>query len=375
MTSKDPKMTQKSPSRSLKETASDTAAMSGLFILLITLLAFLSAGTEENGVRALKWAANAGELLYGQLGWTLSIYITVLLGFYAASIGGQILGGQESADGTRRLLGFIAELMAAATVCLVLFIVLYCSQEPSQWPILVVLIPVVGIVIFLAMQLGNFVVPERDIQIALAEKTRDLTGAKLIEVRKRSRRSFFLVWGANSAVIGLLTFVTALPTGAGGILETLLVGLCFIGWVALLLIAHAISLHSLLAWSDRTSRIITGVITPILMYVAFLAVLVLGASGDLGLPIRFRWALVIFVIGSAATTYWPRSYAPPWILNWSMQGVSAKWAARSLAYERARAVRKYLRLKAERSKPTAMTGEPNLLRRLMVALKAPASES
>jgi hypothetical protein len=128
--------------RSVRQTASESVAVS-LVILIVVSLPVLNIASSKGGSAAFEWTVAAGRLLFGQLGWTLTIYVTVLSAFYAVSIGGQILGDANAAARTRRVLGFIAELMAAATLALMLFVAFYRWQVPAMWAVFVVLAQVV----------------------------------------------------------------------------------------------------------------------------------------------------------------------------------------------------------------------------------------
>ncbi|TFC87186.1 hypothetical protein E3T24_05605 [Cryobacterium sp. TmT2-59] len=355
-------MSEKFETRSVKETASETALISSLMLICLALLIFGLAGSDDGGARALEWTASAGKLLYGQLEWTLGVYITTLLAFYAVSIGGQVLGGTVEAANTRRVLGFIAELMAAATLALVAFVAVHCWQNPANWAVFIILLPVVGIILFLALQLGSFLVPDLEIRIALAESTRAQAREQLARVRRRSRRSFWLVFGVNAAAIGLGVFLLMLPVDVGD--SAFLLWLLCVGLVTLMLLTTAVASHGRLTFRDREARIFIGFLLPSFMYLG-LAMAVIGLIvGGVALPPRAGLALTVLIVATVTTGYWRRTQAPRWFLDWSMQGVTAKSAARSLTKEYVKAVRSSRELKAARP----VRG--NLPRRLFDGLRA-----
>jgi hypothetical protein len=349
--------------RSVRETASESGTVSLLILIAVFLPVLEIAGTK--GVRpAIEWTVAAGRLLSGQVGWTLTIYVTVLLAFYAVSIGGQILGDANAAARTRRVLGFIAELMAAATLALVVFVAIYCWRVPSMWVIFLVLVPVVGIILFLALQLGSFLVPAREVRIANAKRASDQAREQLRRVRRRSRHRFWLVWVANSAVIAAIGLLVSLPANLTGP-AALQLCIYYVITAAVLLAADAYSLHEFLGAHDVFSRVTTWV-KPFVLYSL---VGVLLVSGKLRLPVPIGWSFVAVMILTLTTTFLPRARASRVVIEWSMQGASAKWAAKSLAKKYSKAVREYRELQA--SQPAA----PRLLRRIRDALRPPLSGS
>jgi hypothetical protein len=357
---------EKFETRSVKETASETAVIGSLMLICIALLIVGLAGSGDGGARALEWTASAGKLLYGQLQWTLSVYITTLLAFYAVSIGGQVLGGPVAAANTRRVLGFIAELMAAATLALVAFVAVHCWQNPANWAVLIILLPVVGIILFLALQLGSFLVPDREIRVALAESTRAQACEQLARVRQRSRHGFLIVLGANSAAIGLGAFLLSLPVAVDD--SAFLLWSFYVGLAAVMLLTTAVASYGRLTFRDREVRIVIGFLLPSFMYLG-LAIAVVGLIiSGVAMPPRAGWSVTLLIVAMVATGYWPRTQAPRWILDWSMQGVTAKCAGRSLTKEYMKAVRTSRELKAARP----VRG--SLPRRLLDGLRAAVRE-
>ena len=363
-------VTDKSPQRSFKETAVETAVISAAFVVIVALIVMMAAGAPYNGVLALEVAASAGDLLFDELGWVMSIYITVLLGFYAVSIGGQIFGGQDSADATRRTMGFIAELMAAATVSFVGFILVYCWQHPSHWPVLVVLIPIVGILVFLALHLGTFLVPRLETQIAQAEKLRSQLEARLGSVRIRSTRNIYVVMAVNLMILAAAAFAVVIPISEMTWANVALLGLTYLGLTLVLLAADILALHSFFTFSDRLSRAITGVVMPVLTNLIVAMLIFLP-----GMPVHFGVSVAFVVIGTAVTAFWPRRFSPRWFLDWSIKGAIANWANTSLEKQRGRAAARYDELSAERAEQEAREVDPSLLSRLLQPWNAPAGDS
>lgn len=353
--------------RSVKETISETGALSAVFISGILFLIFI--GSNNDIDTSLTWAAGAGELLYGHVGWVLSIYITALLAFYAVSIGGQILGGPDEAARTRRVLGFVAELMAVATITLMTFIAFYCWQHPAMSAILIILLPVVGVLLFLALKLGNFLVLDWDTKIAIAEKAQDQVDKRLLGVRLRSRRSFTLVWVLSSVVIAFGALLVTLPVIP--LNSAFFLWLVYVALVALLLGVNAITMTTFFTSRDAQTRAFIWVL-PALAYAILTGIAVTLILRDDDSPLlRMGWAFIVMIIATLATTHWPRSHAPRWILDWSMHGAAARLAEKSLTKQQTKAAREYLALRALRPVPPV---SPTLLRRLRDALLLPAPE-
>ncbi|MGY3565091.1 hypothetical protein [Sinomonas sp. RB5] len=167
-----------------------------------------------SGLEVVLWAAKSAKLLLDQLGWTWGIYVAVLLAFYAVIGGEQIVGSRVTAARTRRNLGFFAELMAASTVPTLAIVLIYCAEHPTRWSALFVLIPVGGIIWFLGIQLGAFVVFEREIRRARARATLACTTNQLPALQKAAGRAAWAVLLANAAVVATFAVMPVLLGGS-----------------------------------------------------------------------------------------------------------------------------------------------------------------
>ncbi|TFD88559.1 hypothetical protein E3T61_12050 [Cryobacterium lactosi] len=366
-------MTEKSPTRSLQETIVETAIISATFLAMAGLVVMTSAGGLYGGQLAWEIAVGAGELLFNELGWVMSTYITVLLGFYAVSIGGQILGDQDSADATRRVMGFVAELMAAATVCLLAFIAAYCWQEPSRWAVFIVLIPAVSIILFLALHLGTFLVVKWDFQIIHAARAKEQAEEGLAGLLNRSTKNFWVVLIVNLVVIAGVAFAVILPLEPMDWTSTVQIVLFYLAIPSVLLAADILALHSAWTSSDRIERAAIGVVMPTFAYVIVALLFFLPAT-TLGMPLHMNVSLAILIVGTVVTSFWPFRLSHKWFVNWSMRGAVANLAYRSLEKSRVQANAKYRKLCAARAEP-----EPGIdttrIHRLLHAWKVPADNS
>ena len=351
--------------RSAQETAWESFAIS-LLALFAVSLPILNIASSEGGGAALNWTVAAGKLLFGQLGWTLTIYVTVLLAFYAVSIGGQILGDAGAAARVRRVLGFIAELLAAATIALVVLVAFYCSQAPATWAVFVVLVPVVGIIVFLALQLGGFVVFAREIRLANAQRVQIQARAQMRNVMLRSRRRFVLVWVANSAVVAAFALLVTLPADPTG-WALLLLYVYFVLFAAIILAANTYSLREFLSSSDSFSRVTTWLL-PFLLYL-FLAAIPFQAffgSGKPLIPLPLGWAFATIIVLTLATTFLPPASRNRVVLDWSIHGAAMRLAAKALAIKYSKASKEYRELQVAHE-----VGRPRLFRRIRDALRPP----
>lgn len=327
--------------------ASETLAFGfGLIgALSLLLIAFLPSGQDPAVL--LRFAGEAGSVLIGHVDWAMNIYVTTLLGFYAVVIGGQILGGGSAVRDTRRVLGAVAELMAAAAIILLACVSVYCFNEPQHWAVMIVLLPCVGIVFFLAAQLGRFLVAEKAVRLKMAADTRDGAQAKLDALPRGSVRSVSSVLVMNAltfaAVATLVTYSGLGVPGdfveaAGIAVVYLLVASMFAGWN--LYARHAARM------ADRIGRF------------AFLSITV-GLYASLGAVTIQTWSTAfqaslgfLFIgLATAVSTLSPTPALNWWVFDWSLGGGALRLTRRSLAKIRARAATEYEDLKTGTQSP------------------------
>ncbi|WP_374976649.1 hypothetical protein ACEYYH_02130 [Microbacterium trichothecenolyticum] len=128
----------------------------------------------------LAWIAVLGEGVSESLDWSLSIMVSVLLAFYAVSIGGQLLQLDKLAS-TRNILGIAGAAIGAAAILLGALVAAYAFTEPSAWGTVIALVPVTGIVLFLVLHLGF------QMNVSLAKRRHELQedAARLDETANR----------------------------------------------------------------------------------------------------------------------------------------------------------------------------------------------
>ncbi len=313
------------PSRPVKEAVTEIIGMSVLGLFIVFVLAAFPGGND--GVyRAMGLAPAAGAVVLQHIGWAFGAYIPILLGFYAIVIGGQLVADPATAARTRRILGFVAEAMTGALVPALVLILAACIADPSQAGALFVILPVAGVMFFLAIQLGGFIVFERELRLASAERSRDWAKGRLNTLRRRSRKPMLLVVTVHTLTGGLIgigmTLILTRPTGSIVVLF-LLYGLIALG----LAFASVHGLHTFRTARDRTSKVMAWMI-PSGLYLAglMLALEVLTTSG-----VAAGASVLAVVASSAASTFWPRKRTSQFLLNWTLQGAATGYAAKSVS--------------------------------------------
>lgn len=292
--------------------------------LLFPLTMFVS--PRPDVASALRVTSDAGRVLLNHVDWAMSIYVTTLLGFYAVVIGGQILAGGAAARQTRRVLGGVAELMSAAAIILLACVAVYCFHEPQQSAVMIVLLPAVGIVFFLAAQLGRFLVAEREVRLKAAAKTRDGAQAKLDSLPNGSAQNVVAVIGLNTGAIALVaTLLTWLNVGGDGDVGELaaIVGL-YLAVTTLFACWNAYARHAA-RMADQIGRFAFLAIT-VVLYSSLGAVVLKVWSTASSLSMSF----LLIGLASAGSALLPMRSTPRWLVNWSLGGASLRLTRRSL---------------------------------------------
>jgi hypothetical protein len=341
-----------SETRSVSEAVAETAALS-LTALLLVFIPFSIIGAVDSPDAALRAAGSAGEALIPHVGWALTGNVTVLLGFYLVVIGGQILDGGDAAR-TRRVFGFVAELMAAASTSILALIIVHCTQNPDAWGVIVAVLPMVMIIVFLAAQVGRFFILDREQRLAAAVITRDTTRRRLRRLAVRSRRHFLLVFPVNvgaATVIGLLaTFIVGIAAGrtseqaaimvyATGIF-VVLAGVLF-AWIVLASYLSEVDP----GWLNRTVFILLSVV--VLAVVARASVSLMEAGfAELG------WGAAVVCAVTIIFAVSPPPSGRRRLVDWSFRAAIRTVMARRRAKTYARAVREIMNLRVPPTTPT-----------------------
>ncbi len=155
-------------------------------------------GSEQQLRSAFELAALMGKQVLREIGWALGLYIPTLIALYAIVVGGQLVSSEERASQTRRTLALVAEVMAASLAPSLLLIVAACFSDPPVAGSMFVIVPAVGVMLFLSVQLGGFLIPEREQLLRAALTAQEWARSKLKSLRRRrSTRSIWVVVPAN----------------------------------------------------------------------------------------------------------------------------------------------------------------------------------
>lgn len=216
--------------------------------------------------------AGAGPVTMQHIDSGLSGFIAVLLAFFALILGGPIANGQPTAAETCRLLGRTSELMASFLLPALILVAAACISDPRQCGSLVVIIPQVGIVLFLALVLGRYIVFEPALLIAAADSSRRVVGQRLLTLPLPSQKPTAAVFAVHVGASVLIGVIGALLFGAelGDMAAAALIsGSLTLGLATVL----ATGILSATGRSDR----ITGWITLVFFVIGFFVVTLFAA--------------------------------------------------------------------------------------------------
>lgn len=334
----------------------------------VILIAIWLAGSDRVGNRL----STMGATVLDHIGWTFGVYVPVLLGFYVVVIGGQLEASPAVAGTVRRRLGTVAEVMAALLGPALVVIVAACIDVPARSGALLVILPATALVLFLAIQLGGFIVFERDVQLAAARAAHAWAEQRMPLLRVRSRRPVVLVWFANALVAALAALTTDSlfrladqseiePNRQGLALGGFFVVTAVVSGVSVLTVDTAYTARS--RW-ERASPVIA---TSLLYAAAVLAIVSVFLAG------RIAWGFTVLapVVMLAASTLWPRRWSPQRLLNWTIRGAGIRWAASDAG----RSYRRSMRTIRDLSPADATPARASLRDRLRRARHAMSAQS
>lgn len=320
------------PPRELRTVLSEFA---GLVLMALIVAVVLPAAFMTGALDTLsRMIFDGGKELYAQAGWALTLYITVLLGFFAVSIGGQILATPVEGNRIRRTLGLTAEVLAALSVPMISYIIWYCIQTPSKLAGLLAIVPAYGLMTFLALQLGRFVVYDVDKRLRVLDEGIEKRNTRLEAIGPRSARPPVLAFTVSTLAPTALATVLSIP-----FIETpaLLLEVAFYLAVACVLLNLAYLFCVRLYLTDLTASARTrwfdfGLAG--LMTVLTLLIPVYAFAQE-------SWAagtiFLVAIAGCLLQVMLPRRAQPLWMLDWSVAGAGATLAVRSLTKARAAA--------------------------------------
>lgn len=184
--------------------------------------------------------------------------------------------------------------MASFLLPALILVAAACISDPRQCGSLVVIIPQVGIVLFLALVLGRYIVFEPALLIAAAESSRHVVRQRLRTLRLRSQKPTAAVFGVHVGASVLIGVIGALLFGAelGDMAAAALISGSLALGLATVVTVLATGLLSATGRSDR----ITGWITLVFFVIGFFVVTLL-AAGELHVEGRAAVAAPVVVVG------------------------------------------------------------------------------
>ncbi|NEN07846.1 hypothetical protein G3T36_18475 [Diaminobutyricibacter tongyongensis] len=319
-------------SRRPSEALVDILGISLFLGVILTVTMSALAGADLAALFALLSAA--GGELYGQLGWVFGIFFTALIAFYVGVIGDQI---SDERGRLRFVLGAIAQTIASFMLVGLLVILFSFFSHPERWATLLFIVPAAGLVLFLATQLGAFVIPDTTVRLRLAAADRDRARATLPRLKPRSRRPWLAVWLVDSTLIGVIALIVGLPATTPPSVPLLFVSL--VAGSALVNLWCGLARYLWILDVSRASRTLDVALglSPIVIFAGLGIAFVFTSSLWAGLSI-----LVMVTLCAGVTTMplrWNQAVPPQWLVDWTVGGVVIRIAARSSVKRYVRAVR------------------------------------
>lgn len=184
----------RSPRQTLRE-------ICGLGIALTVIVLALLPIPYGTAMMSRLWerAGDIGAVIAENIGWGFGVFVPVLLGFYVVIIGGELTGSTDAAE-TRRTLGYVAELMAASYVPVLLLMVVSAVNDPPSAGVFFIAIPATVLMFFLAVQLGVFFIADLDVRRDATQRTLNEARAQLRKLEPTGTRPAALVLGVNIVV-------------------------------------------------------------------------------------------------------------------------------------------------------------------------------
>lgn len=211
----------------------------------------------------------------------------------------------------------VAELSFAAIIPALVLVLVYCVSAPERLGPLFAVVPATGVMFFLTVQLGGFVVFEPAVQLADATQSQARARAQLAALRRRSRRP---LWAVLTANLLAATLVGAVVLGSAG------------GWVWF---TEWLTFPLLLTWAAATclfGSFIAGMlaartVTSRVLAVAGMVliwVFTVGMALSLSDAAEPSWplaaAFVAMTVAVNASAVWPLRPSAQVLVNWTLSG-------------------------------------------------------
>jgi len=330
----------------------------GFSLLMFDALAQGNPFSSFGVLRAVEAAPRAGRDVLNEMGTVLSVYVTVLVGFYVAVLGGQLRAPVDHAERARRMLGSIAVMMAGSLISLYGICVIYCVSGSPRIGILCALTPICALVVGLAIQVGRLNVYSRaqKLKMAYAEKERlDLRKDKF-EIHGDC--SIWVVAPLTVLVGGVPGFFTiAAMSKISGSLSYLFVLFMFM----IILLVSALC-YCKITWQISRSKIekLLGalVLAALLLDVVYLMLdfMVKGLWG-------MAWGFGVSLLLCTLSATWPRRKRGARTLSWTLAGCISRFTFMTLERRL-----KWLSVEIDKLKPVP-DGRPGRFRAIRSRLR------
>jgi hypothetical protein len=321
--------------RPLRQGMVEIGVFAGVFCLLTAALVWQDLAAQQQGWAGVPaWIDSAGTTLEKHVGWFFGVLISLLLSLYAFVGGGQIFGVPH-VQRSRRILGFVAELFAAATVPPVVVLLWFAVLHADERALVLVLVPAEAAVLFLGAQLGGFIVFDRDERHRAALANAATAEIALVRLRNRSRYSGWLVLAVHAVGVGSVSWLAA-----SSVFHSKPILLLWPLLIALVPLAAVVTITLFAAaWFSRTATDRVGRVLPwFVPYGVVLFLLVAAVSQPFSrAAAAVDAALAVQLIALVVSTHARSSRR--WWRNWSVGGAARRMAAREVVRRYARATR------------------------------------
>lgn len=310
--------------RSGWKAAVEVGALGILFSCLIVL--FASPFFRGNVVTAAEWMLEtAGPAALESTSMIFGVYLPVLLGFYALVIGGQLITNESSAVKIRCSLGYIATVMTGLFTPALALAVCACFFDPPRIGTFLVILPLAGLMYFLTIRLGGFIVFERGPDLGAMKQYIIWAKTRSSTLRQRSDRPKWLVISVNSIVAASISLSISLE-----LVDTPIQGMAlFALYLSMALMLSAFGARAVyVAYSSRTrSDGIVACVPTSAVYLAYLAMIILVFEYPY---IQIAYAMSAILIFVLISMLLPRATSNKFLTDWSLHGAAVRSAASTL---------------------------------------------
>lgn len=303
-------------------------------LLLVMGLAVIRVPGGAGPVTFASWAGRAGEVLLTHIGATFGVYVPTLLGFYALVVGQQIVDAPRFAARTRRVLGRVAEVMAACLVPALVLIVAACLRRPELAGAMFAVVPMTALVFFLALQLGSFVIIEDELRRENAQESLEWASARRAGLRGTSAKKWPWIVAGNCFVLGLVGLLASIVVKGtvpeswfGGLLVTLLSAGLGPGIIVIFIISKYLGLIT----EGATGRLLSSSLPILLWTIATVQIVTELAGWRTDSPATTGNAVLAAVtLAASLSAYCPLGKVPVALGDWTVASVAQGMAAAEL---------------------------------------------